>query len=185
MIRSLLINSFCTTGMHPFGMDKSMFQKKKAGTLDNFWGLTPEVLITVSFVAQQIFERTMVHCDERHIFIVLGSLPKRFSYNSEHDHVCIKDVCKRNMRTMDMDIESEKRLPTISHAGDTIYTEGCCEERRNGGMPPEKSLLVRKKTTRSHRRSVPSACTCCNRNCHSRVALYCHNRCFPPSAAEA
>lgn len=40
MIRSLLINSFCTTGMHLFGLDNSMSQIKKLVPLMICWGLT-------------------------------------------------------------------------------------------------------------------------------------------------
>lgn len=67
-----------------------------------------------------------------------------------------------------------KTSPTI---GEVIYIEGWSDEMRNEGVPLERSVLDGKTTTRRQRAESVLTCIRDNRDCHSRVGLYNHNRC--------
>lgn len=74
------------------------------------------------------------------------------------NQLCLKNVSKRDMTMIVMDVEktSRKTSATIAHAGDVAYTEGCLEVSKNRGLPTRRSILDGKKRTRRHRTRASS-----------------------------
>lgn len=76
-----------------------------------------------------------------------------------------------------------KTLPTITLIRDTIYT-GTTKDETDETVGWSVTEVNKKKNT-STSEEILLQCIVCNRDSHSRVDLYRHNRCYAATAAEA
>ena len=118
-----------------------------------------------------------------------GRIPKDILYgelatgrSTGRPHLRFKDVCKRDMRALDIDTESWEGLAVDrSRWRNTLNKHLKSGEAKLMNEATDKRTR-RKERNKSNRLETTHRCDHCHRDCHSRIGLYSHKKRCPSRA---
>lgn len=113
-----------------------------------------------------------------------GRIPKDILYSelakgkrtAGRPHLRYKDVCKRDLKAIDIDTNSWEDLATDRCGWRQALSAGLEAGERNLQQVAEKNRLRRKGNADRQPKNTAFQCLKCSKDCHSRVGLYSHSR---------
>ena len=126
-----------------------------------------------------------------------GRIPKDILYSelakgkrtTGRPHLRYKDVCKRDLKAIGIDINSWEELAGDRCSWRQALTAGLEAGERNLQQVADETRLKRKSRAIQPTTSTTFQCQKCSKGCHSRVGLYSHSRsckimCVNPTGAQ-
>ena len=113
-----------------------------------------------------------------------GRIPKDIMYaelasgkrSMGRPHLRFRDVCKRDLQAVNIDVNSWKELAADRSGWKYTLTTGLDAGEKNLRQLADKKRARRKQKQLQPPADNPFKCSNCDRDCHSRVGLYSHNR---------